>query len=92
MDVLTTTIRFCELRTLSFNFLIIQIALKYSMGLMLKPERKIHFKELGVDGGIILKSILENTIVTVWSRIGTKADCYSNRKEPYGFRKIREIS
>jgi hypothetical protein len=55
------------------------------MDLMLKPEGKIHLKELRVERRIILKSILENRVVSVWIRIGTKADCCSNRNEPTGF-------
>jgi len=59
MDVLTATVRFLrtqlrELRTLSFNFLIIELALKYYMDLMPKPEGKSHLKELRIDGTIIL--------------------------------------
>jgi hypothetical protein len=35
------------------------------MDFILKPEGKIHFKELGVDGRIILKLILEKRAVSV---------------------------
>jgi hypothetical protein len=55
------------------------------MDLMPKPEGKSHLKELGIGGRIILKSILENRVVTAWIRIGTKADCSSNLNEPTGF-------
>jgi hypothetical protein len=58
------------------------------MDLTLKPDGKCHLKKLGVDERIILKSILENRFVSVWIRIGTKADCYSNRNEPAGFVKF----
>jgi hypothetical protein len=58
------------------------------MDLMLKPEGKSHLKELRVERRIILKSILENRVVSVWITIGTKANCCSNRDKPTGFVKF----
>jgi hypothetical protein len=61
------------------------------MDLVLRREGKSHFKELRVDGRIILKSISENRVISVWIRTGTKVDCYSNRNEPTGFAKFEKF-
>jgi hypothetical protein len=40
----------------------------YAYGLLvLKPERKKHLEDLGIDGTIILKLILEKKDVRVWT-------------------------
>jgi len=61
------------------------------MDLLLKSEGKSHFKELRVDGRILLKSISENRVMSVWIRTGTKVDCYSNRNEPTDFVKFEKF-
>jgi hypothetical protein len=48
-------------------------------------------EDLRVDGRIILKSILEYRVVSVWIRIGTKAGYCSHDNEPAGFVKFGEF-